>query len=75
MAFELALKMMKVWYTPPYVIGIIELVEQPGLRISAIINADPAAVRIGQQVTMRVVDVGDSGFRVPEFVLEESKPL
>jgi uncharacterized OB-fold protein len=60
--------------TPPYVIGIIELAEQPGLRISAIINADPAAVRIGHPVTMRVVDLGDSGFRVPEFVLEESEP-
>lgn len=60
--------------TPPYVIGIIELAEHPGLRISAIINADPAAVRIGQPVTMRVVGLGDSGFRVPEFVLEESKP-
>jgi len=34
----------------------------------------PAAVRIGQPVTIRVVGLGDSGFRFPEFVLEESKP-
>jgi len=34
---------------------------------------DPAAVRIGQSVTIRVVGLGDSGFRFPEFVLEESK--
>jgi len=54
---------------PPYVIGIIELAEQPGLRINAIIAADPADVRIGQPVRMRIVDLGDSGFRVPEFVL------
>jgi uncharacterized OB-fold protein len=54
---------------PPYVIGIVELAEQPGLRINAIIAADPGDVRIGQPVRMRIVDLGDSGFRVPEFVL------
>lgn len=54
---------------PPYVIGIVELAEQPGLRINAIIAADPAEVRIGQPVRMRVVDLGDTGFRVPEFIL------
>ncbi|BBZ14879.1 Zn-ribbon domain-containing OB-fold protein [Mycobacterium branderi] len=53
---------------PPYVIGIVELAEQPGLRISAVIAADPAAVRIGQPVTMRIVDLGEGGYRVPEFV-------
>jgi uncharacterized OB-fold protein len=57
---------------PPYVIGIIELAEQPGLRLNAIIAADPAEVRIGQAVRMRIVDLGDSGYRVPEFVLRES---
>ncbi|BBU21169.1 Zn-ribbon domain-containing OB-fold protein [Mycobacterium xenopi] len=55
--------------TPPYVIGIVELAEQPGLRINAIIAVDPAEVRIGQPVRMRVVDLGDTGFRVPEFIL------
>jgi len=54
---------------PPYVIGIVELAEQPGLRINAIIAADPAEVRIGQPVRMRVVDLGDTGFRVPEFIV------
>jgi uncharacterized protein len=54
---------------PPYVIGIVELAEQPGLRINAIIAADPAEVRIGQEVRMRIVDLGDSGYRIPEFVL------
>ena len=33
---------------PPYVVGLVELVEQPGLRINAVIDADPADVRIGQ---------------------------
>jgi len=58
--------------TPPYVIGIVELAEQPGLRLNAIIAADPAYVRIGQPVRMRIVYLGDSGYRIPEFVLSES---
>ncbi|MGO9100749.1 MAG: Zn-ribbon domain-containing OB-fold protein [Mycobacterium sp.] len=59
---------------PPYVVGIIELAEQPRLRLSAIIAADPADIRIGQPVRLRIVDLGDSGYRVPEFVLTESQP-
>lgn len=54
---------------PPYVVGIVELAEQPGLRINAVIAADPAEVRIGQRVRMRIVDLGESGYRIPEFVL------
>jgi len=54
---------------PPYVVGLIELVEQPGLRISAVIDADPADVRIGQRVELRLVDLGESGYRVPVFVI------
>ena len=54
---------------PPYVVALIELVEQSGLRINAVLDADPADVRIGQRVELRVVDLGDSGYRIPEFVL------
>ncbi|EUA30555.1 hypothetical protein I553_4812 [Mycobacterium xenopi 4042] len=46
-------------------IGIVELAEQPGLRINAIIAADPAEVRIGQPVRMRVVDLGTPAFACP----------
>ncbi len=56
--------------TPPYVIGLIELAEQPGLRINAVIDADPADVRIGQEVTLRIADLGDSGYRITEFVIK-----
>jgi uncharacterized protein len=56
---------------PPYVIGLVELAEQPGLRISAIIAADATEVRIGQQVTMRIVDLDETGYRIPEFVLAD----
>jgi uncharacterized OB-fold protein len=55
---------------PPYVVGLIELAEQSGLRINAVVDADPADVRIGQQVELRVVDLGESGYRIPEFVIK-----
>jgi uncharacterized OB-fold protein len=54
---------------PPYVVGLIELAEQPGLRINAVVDANPADVRIGQQVELRIVDLGESGYRIPEFVV------
>jgi uncharacterized OB-fold protein len=55
---------------PPYVVGLVELVEQSGLRINAVIDADPADVRIGQQVELRIVELGESGYRIPEFVIK-----
>ncbi len=58
---------------PPYVIAIIELAEQSGLRINAIVDAHPAEVRIGQPVRMNIVELGDSGFSVPEFVIDDSR--
>ncbi len=58
---------------PPYVIAIIELAEQPGLRINAIVDAHPAEVRIGQPVRMNIVELGDSGFSIPEFVIDDSR--
>lgn len=54
---------------PPYVVGLVELDEQPGLRINAVIDVDPADIRIGQRVQVRIVALGESGFHIPEFVL------
>jgi uncharacterized OB-fold protein len=51
---------------------LIELAEQPGLRINAVVDADPADVRIGQQVELRIVDLGESGYRIPEFVIKKA---
>jgi uncharacterized OB-fold protein len=56
---------------PPYVVALIELAEQPGLRINAVIDADPAEVRIGRPVRARVVDLGETGYRIPEFLLQQ----
>jgi len=54
---------------PPYVVGLIELDEQTGLRINAVVDAEPADVRIGQRVELRIVDLGESGYRIPQFVI------
>ncbi len=56
----------------PYVVGIIELAEQPGLHLSAIVDADPAAVTVGAPVRARLVEVGTSGLRAPEFTLTDA---
>ncbi|MCV7280208.1 OB-fold domain-containing protein [Mycolicibacterium flavescens] len=55
---------------PPFVVGLVELDEQPGLRINAVIDVDPGDVRIGQRVRLRIADLGDSGYRIPEFVVD-----
>ena len=49
---------------PPYVVALIELDEQPGLRINAVIDCDPADVRIGQRVELR--DRRSRGQRLPD---------
>lgn len=51
----------------PYVVGVIELDEQSGLRLAGIINADPEIVEIGAAVRARLAEIGSSGFRAPEF--------
>jgi uncharacterized OB-fold protein len=37
-------------HTPPYVVALVELVEQPGLRFTGLLDADPTAVEVGQSV-------------------------
>jgi len=45
---------------PPYVIALVELDEQPGLRVVAnITGCDPAAVHIGQRVEPALEDHGE----------------
>jgi uncharacterized OB-fold protein len=52
----------------PYVVGLVELPEQRGLRMTAIVDADPHTVTIGMPVHARMVRVGDSDEWAPEFV-------
>ena len=57
---------------PAYVVGLIELAEQQGMQLNAVVDVHPAAVRIGQAVELRIVDLGDSGYRITEFVPAKS---
>jgi uncharacterized OB-fold protein len=55
----------------PYVIAIIELDEQPGLRlVSNVINCEPAKVRIGMRVEVEFLQQED--IWLPLFVEERS---
>jgi len=59
-------------HAPPYVIAVIELAEQPGLRLTGIVDADPKAVTIGAPVQATVAEIGDSGMFAPRFQLVAS---
>jgi uncharacterized OB-fold protein len=50
---------------PPYVIAIIELAEQPDLRLAAnIVDCEPDSVTIGMPVAVRFEEQDESGERV-----------
>lgn len=51
----------------PYVIALVDIAEEEGVRLSAYVDVDPAEVEIGQRVRARIVDLGDTGFKVPIF--------
>ena len=56
-------------FEPPYVVALVELDEQPGLRLSAIIEADPTDVSIGQRVEVVFREIDGSGIMAPAFAL------
>ena len=52
----------------PYVVALVELDEQPGLRLSArLVDVEPTDVRIGQPVLAEVVDLPGGLWRIPVF--------
>jgi uncharacterized OB-fold protein len=52
----------------PYVIALVELPEQPGLRVTTnIVGCDPGAVHIGMPVRVTFEQIADSVY-VPLFV-------
>jgi uncharacterized OB-fold protein len=55
--------------TPPYVVATVELTEQRGLHLVAILDTDPSRVAVGAAVRARVVPLPGGDFNVPEFVL------
>ena len=52
----------------PYVVAFVELVEQAGLRMTGVVDADPDTVAIGMPVRVRMVGIGTDGMQAPEFV-------
>lgn len=56
-------------HVPPYVVAIVELDEQPGLRLTALVEAEPSDVAIGAPVRAVIREIGTSGFHAPSFEL------
>ena len=56
----------------PYVVAIVELTEQPGLRLTSnVVGCPPAEVRIGQRVAVRFVHRNDIFYPVFEPVARQ----
>jgi uncharacterized OB-fold protein len=56
----------------PYVVALVELDEQPGLRLSArLVGVDPGAVAIDQRVRAEIVDHPGGPHRIPVFRLAQ----
>jgi uncharacterized OB-fold protein len=63
----------------PYVVGLVELDEQRGLRLPArLVGVAPDALRIGLRLRAEIVPLAGGDFRVPVFrpiaVLETHEP-
>ena len=48
----------------------VQMPKLDGFEVLELIDADPADVRIGQRVELRIVDLGESGYNIPEFVIK-----
>lgn len=56
----------------PYIVALIELDEQAGLRLTArITGVAPDRVRIGQRVRVEIIDLPGGDYRIPVFRVEE----
>lgn len=52
----------------PYVIAIVELDEQVGLKLpTRLIDVDPASVKVGQRVRAEIIPLAGGEFRIPVF--------
>ncbi len=67
-SFVVVQRAMVPGFPTPYVIAIVELDEQEGLRLSGILMVDPADVVIGLPVQVSVAEIGQSGILGPSFV-------
>jgi len=52
----------------PYVVALVELDEEPGLRmLSRLVGIEPGAVEIGQRVKGELADLPGGDYRIPVF--------
>ena len=55
-------------YGPGHMIGLVELVEQPGLRVAAsLVDLPAGAVKIGMRMHGRIVDLPGGAFKILVF--------
>jgi uncharacterized OB-fold protein len=54
-------------HPPPYVVALVELAEQPGLRFTGILEVDPASVTIGQPVRAVIAPIDGTGVAALRF--------
>ncbi len=55
-------------FEPPYVVAIVEIDEQPGLRLMTnIVGCSPDSVSIGMRVEAVFEDAGEDGIFIPLF--------
>lgn len=48
-------------HPPPYVIALVDIDEQPGVRLTGVLDVDPeATIEIGMPVVAEIRDIGDS---------------
>ena len=59
----------------PYIVGMVELDEQPGLRlVGRLLDVDPQHVEVGARVRAELVDLPPGDFVVIAFRIGEGKP-
>jgi uncharacterized OB-fold protein len=59
-------------HEPPYVVALVTLDEAENVRISGIVRADSAAVRIGSSVQVVTTPAPGASFAAPEFLLTDA---
>jgi uncharacterized OB-fold protein len=48
-------------HMPPYVVALVELDEQPGLRLTGILDLEPEEVEVGMAVQADIREIGAAG--------------
>lgn len=54
-------------HPPPYVVALVELAEQPGLRFTGVLDADPATVEVGQAVRAVIAPIDGTDIAALRF--------